>query len=96
MKPITLTPPEWEKLKTRLTNDYSPSVILIRSKMREVLGFTERTHTNWLGYFDDASPEQRKAHHHGYNIKIHLDFFDDAKRTLFMLKYSEYFDASRN
>lgn len=84
MKPIKLTEKKWHLLKTRLTNDYSPSVMLIRSKKREVLGFTERNHQ----YYDEAQ--------HRYISHVFLDFFDEVKRTMFMLKYSEYFNDSRN
>lgn len=83
MKPIKLTEKKWHLLKTRLTNDYSPSVMMIRSKKREVLGFTERNHS-------DFNPKT------GYVSSVYLDFFDDAKRTMFVLKYSEYFHDSRN
>lgn len=83
MKPIKLTEKKWHLLKTRLTNDYTPSVMLIRSKKREVLGFTERNHSVW-----DAKT--------GFTNSVYLDFFDEVKRTMFMLKYSEYFNDSRN
>ena len=76
-KPITLNHRQWEKLKNRLTNDYSPSVMLIRNKMKKTLGFVDREHHWWT--------EQ-----HGYMSHICLDFFDEPKRTMFLLKYSEY------
>lgn len=78
-KSIALTEEQWCKLKNRLTNDYTPSVMLIRSKMRSVLGFTDREHTTW---------DVRK----GYSNTIHLDFFNEPKRTMFLLKYGEYID----
>lgn len=83
MKPIKLTEKQWFLLKTRLTNDHSPSVMLVRNKRREVLGFTERRHQVW-----EAQT--------GYINSVYLDFFDDAKRTMFLLKYSEYFNAGKN
>lgn len=79
-KPIILKHRQWEKLKNRLTNDYSPSVMMIRDKKRKVLGFVEREHQWWT--------EQ-----HGYMSHICLDFFDEPKRTMFLLKYSEYLDG---
>ena len=78
-KPIILMHRQWEKLKNRLTNDYSPSVMMIRDKRRKVLGFVEREHRWWT--------EQ-----HGYMSHICLDFYDEPKRTMFLLKYSEYLD----
>ena len=63
---------------------------MVRWKMKEVLGFTTRTHEEWLGYYDDASSEDRRAGRHGYKTSIHLDFFDEAKRTMFLLKYGDW------
>lgn len=76
-KPIILKPKQWEKLKNRLQNDHSPSVILIRDKMRTTLGFVDREHSWW-------------HKDRGHQVQICLDFFDDPKRTMFLLKYSEY------
>jgi hypothetical protein len=46
---IKLTPSQWKKLKARLESDYkdTPSVVLMRSKCKEVLGFTVREHRGW-------------------------------------------------
>lgn len=90
MKPVVLSEQNWYKLKYQLSQSYPRSVMLSRTKMREVLGFTPREHENWLGYYDDASKEDRKAGQHGYKKMIHLDFFDDAKRTFFLLKYGDW------
>jgi hypothetical protein len=80
MKPITLSLEQWRKLKVQLNRDYPKSVMVLRYKMREVLGFTDRYHNQWVpkmdgGYFDEV---------------IHLDFYNEPKRTMFLLKYSEY------
>jgi hypothetical protein len=90
MKPVVLSEHNWYKLKYQLSLSYPRSVMLSRAKMREVLGFTPREHENWLGYYDNASKEDRKTGHHGYKKMIHLDFFDDAKRTFFLLKYGDW------
>lgn len=78
MKPIVLSRSQWQRLKKRLQSDYPPSVMLVRSKMRDVLGFTGRVHTDW------------HTKDHEMVISIHLDFFDESKRTFFLLKYSDY------
>jgi hypothetical protein len=83
MKPIILSKPQWYSLKEKVNQDYPPSVSLVREKMKRVLGFTPRLHETW-----DART--------GYNIEMHLDFFDDQKRTMFLLKYSEYVSQNRN
>ena len=81
-KPIVLTEPQWYKLKERLAADYRPGVLLLSYRMKEVLGFTVREHREWTertGYIDD----------------IRLDFYNEPKRTMFMLKYSEYLEPDQ-
>lgn len=68
-------------LRERLTEDYGRGVMLIRSRMRNKLGFVDREH-RWY--------EPGK----GYGMHICLDFYDEPKRTMFLLKYSEYLDKS--
>jgi hypothetical protein len=82
-KPIVLTHPKWAKLRERLTNDYSPSVMMLSYRMKEKLGFTVREHIYW-------------AKQSGYITDIRLDFYNESKRTMFLLKYSEYLDKSGN
>jgi hypothetical protein len=82
-KPIILTQSNWYKLKERLTSDYSPSVMMLSYRMKDKLGFTVREYREWT--------EQ-----HGYMVDIRLDFYNEPKRTMFMLKYSEYLDKSGN
>ena len=80
-KPIVLTHKQWEKLKNRLTNDYSPSVMMLSYRMKDKLGFTVREHRSWTERI-------------GYTNDIRLDFYDEPKRTMFLLKYSEYLDKT--
>jgi hypothetical protein len=82
-KPIVLSQDKWYKLKNRLTNDYSPSVMMLSYRMKDKLGFTVREHREWT--------EQS-----GYITDIRLDFYNESKRTMFLLKYSEYLDNSGN
>lgn len=79
-KPIVLSKDRWYKLKNRLTNDYSPSVMMLSYRTKDKLGFTVREHRSWT--------EQT-----GYMVDIRLDFYDEPKRTMFLLKYSEYLDG---
>ena len=74
MKPFVLTTEEWKVLRSRLKAEYPPSVMLSREKMRRVLGFTVRDHREY-------------NHQTGSHNSIHLDFFDDRQRTMFLLKY---------
>lgn len=89
MKALVLTEKQWKEVRKKIKTDYPPSVLLSRDKMRRVLGFTPREHTNWLGYYDNVSVEDRKAGKHGYKTSIHLDFFDEQQRTMFLLKHTE-------
>lgn len=76
-KPVKLKEYQWNNLRERLKQDYKPSVILIRENMRKTLGFVDRTH-QWY------------TEQHGFMSTICLDFYDESKRTMFLLKYSEY------
>ena len=79
-KPIVLSQREWQKLRNRLTNDYSPSVMMLSYRMKDKLGFTVRVHSEW-------------SERTGYTTDIRLDFYSEPKRTMFLLKYSEYLNS---
>ena len=81
-KSIILSEHIWGKLYTQLARDNPHSVILIREKMKKVLGFVPREH-NYFNIEDDYAVEE-----------IHLDFYDEQKRTMFLLKYSEFINET--
>jgi hypothetical protein len=84
MKPIVMSEPAWLKLREHLFQTQPKSVMLTRWKMREVLGFTDRLHTEWI-------EKPNKWGGMGYQeTQVHLDFFDEAKLTLFLLKYTDW------
>lgn len=74
MKPITINLQQWNLILNDLRTAYKPSELLIREKMKRELGFVPR-HGN---YFVTESYR-----------KIHLDFYDDEKKMLFLLTYSD-------
>lgn len=76
IKSITITERQWDTLKNRIKEDYPPSVLLSRSRMKGTLGFT---------------PRRQLVNERGIqNIPIfHLDFFSDKKKTFFLVKYSD-------
>ena len=103
MKPIELTYTQWIKLSKELHNDYPPSVLAIREKTKKVLGFTSREHRKWVpnaNYKEEYKKyESEKNYDDIFSFEpekgrtervIHLDFYDEAKRTFFLLKYSEF------
>lgn len=85
MKPIVLEEERWLKLRQHLMQTQPRSVMLTRWKMREVLGFTDRLHEEWI------ANKVNKWGGMGYQQRqIHLDFFDEAKKTFFLLKYTDW------
>jgi hypothetical protein len=89
---IRLTEAQWAPLHARLAQDYQaePSVMLIRGKMRAVLGFTVRRHQERRDMRQIAG--EFGMPDYGVMIKdwICLDFFDPALETWFRLKYAEF------
>jgi len=86
-KSIVLSEKSWIKIYNHIARTYPPSVLLIREKMRLVLGFTNRTHEEWINQEVDIIDIT-------YNTKfwiktIHLDFYDEKKRIMFLLKYGD-------
>jgi len=70
----------WNKIHSQLLEDYPKSVVLIRDVMKRKLGFTTRTHREW-------QPGMVSYEEH-----VMLDFFNEPKRTMFLLKYSDFLD----
>lgn len=79
-KPLILSEEAWGKLHRQLAQDNHSSVMLIREKMKVVLGFTVRRHRVWRHDLGGSYPIDQ----------IHLDFYSEPKRTLFLLKYSDF------
>ena len=77
MKPLVLSEQNWCKLRYQLQQTHPKSVLMVRWKMKEVLGFTPREYKEW-------------DHYLGFKTSIHLDFFDEPKRTMFLLKYGDW------
>ena len=97
-KPIVMSPDQWLTILYRIKKREKPSVYLSREKMKEVLGFTVRDHREYVKDPDYVSRPQDKDE--WYNMEpagwfegkmnvhtVRLDFYDDQKRTMFLLKY---------
>jgi hypothetical protein len=82
-------PSEWAELAERLRNEYGPSVMISFTCKRK-LGFTVRHHKG-LAQHDTENWEIMKAqgweHRYHYQEQVHLDFYNEAQQTWFMLKY---------
>lgn len=86
-KPLVLSEAQWLKIYNHIAQTYPPSVLLIRNRMKEVLGFTSRTHEEWVDQLVDIKDIRYNTK---YCVKsIHLDFYNEPKRTMFLLKYSD-------
>jgi hypothetical protein len=83
-KSIILTFEQWAAIRQKIANDYPRSVWLIREKTRAVLGFTVRDHEEWV---DDLT--EGRCYTKRCIATIHLDFYNEPKRTMFLLRYSE-------
>lgn len=86
MTTIVLNEVIWSNIYERLADEYQcrPGVLLIRSKMKETLGFTVRRHRNWQ--VDNGPVGEYDGFGH-WQEEIHLDFYDEQQLTLFRLKY---------
>lgn len=85
---IKLSEKQWQMLHNRLEKDYhdEPSVLIIRDKMKRVLGCVVRKHTEFI---EERAPTSDRSWVWP-KVWIFLDFYDDAKETFFRLKYTEY------
>lgn len=83
MKAIVLTISQWKKIRAELYTEHPKTVFMLRDKMKRVLGFTVREHKRW----DEGVVNM--IH------EIHLDFYSENKRTMFLLKFSELIHGAR-
>jgi len=91
-KSLILTQASWAKIYNQIANEYPPSVLLVRDKMKAVLGFTSRTHEEWVEFQLWAEGSKTR---HQLESTIHLDFYNEPKRTFFLLKYSEHIEIGK-
>ena len=83
----------WATIYQLIAQDHPPSVLLIRDKMKAVLGFTSRTHEEW---FDRDVNIQDVSYGTRYRIDtMHLDFYNEPKRTFFLLKYGDHIEIGK-
>lgn len=95
MKPVVMTTHQWQSVLEEIKKREKPSVYLSRTKMKEVLGFTPRHHEEWVKMGDNTDPNEAWLYEGGegfyagkrHTFTVRLDFYDEAKRTMFLLKY---------
>jgi hypothetical protein len=85
-RPVILTTAQWKTIRSQLQEEYPRTVFMIRDKMRKVLGFTVREHKQWIDKPKTAGDDLNFGY---YEFQIHLDFYSENKRTMFLMKFSE-------
>jgi len=80
MSTLKLTVSQWQRIRVDLHSHHSKSVFMLKHKMKQELGFTVREHNEWV-----IKPDGGYGDH-----SIRLDFYNERKYTMFLLKYSEY------
>jgi hypothetical protein len=97
-KPVVMRPEQWNTVLEHIKQREKPSVYLSREKMKETLGFTVR---DYREYVKDPNYVRRpQDDNEWFNMEpsgwfegkmnvhtVRLDFYDDQKRTMFLLKY---------
>jgi hypothetical protein len=82
-------PHEWEPIQHQLALDYGTKILISYVCKRE-LGFTIRRHKG-LAPHDPVEWELMKEdgwkHRYHYEDQVHLDFYNEAAMSFFMLKY---------
>jgi hypothetical protein len=82
-------PSEWEPIQYQLGLDYGTKIMLSWVCKRE-LGFTIRKHKGLVPHPLDTWEVMKSEgwnHRYHYQDQIHLDFYDAAQQTWFVLKY---------
>ena len=86
MKPVILNPEQWKTIRKQLHEEHPKTVFMIRDKMKRVLGFTVREHRAWVDTPSTIGDDLNRGY---YDFQIHLDFFSQNKRTMFLMKFSD-------
>jgi hypothetical protein len=84
---ITMPHRVWQDIMLVLTQEYlnEPSVLLIRGKMRRVLGFTQRYHKEWV---ETGKRENGQAYGFYQEYTV-LDFYNESARSWFLIKFAD-------
>jgi hypothetical protein len=83
-------PHEWYELSYRLRDEYGISIMLISDRCKRELGFTVRHHKGLVphnGVEWESMKEEGWTHRYHYEEQVHLDFYNEAQQTWFLLKY---------
>lgn len=81
MSTVKISTRIWKKIRADLQTEHKASVFMLRSRMKDVLGFTVREHNEWING--------------EHVLSICLDFYNERKYTMFLLKYSEFLNKEK-
>lgn len=87
MKAVILKHREWDRIFKQIKEDHkaTPATYLVRSRMRDTLGFTVREHVVYRDGTDVKYSDFEDWR--DYRTEIHLDFYSEPARTMFLLRY---------
>ena len=81
---------EFEELHHRLLEEHGRATMLVSWRMKRELGFTIRHHKG-LAQHSESEWAVMKAqgwdNRFHYEDQVHLDFYNEAQQSFFMLKY---------
>jgi hypothetical protein len=83
-------PYEWFQLANQLRLEYGHSIMLISARCKRELGFTVRHHKGLVEHDKDMWEVMKSegwTHRYHYEEQVHLDFYNEAQQTWFLLKY---------
>ena len=83
-------PYEWYNLAEQLRKEYGQSIMLISSRCKRELGFTVRHHKGLEPHEKEiweVMKDEGWRHRYHYEDQVHLDFYNEAQQSFFMLKY---------
>jgi hypothetical protein len=81
---------EFEELHRCLLEEHGRATMLVSWRMKRELGFTIRHHKGLVPH-DESEWAVMKSegwnHRYHYEDQVHLDFYNQAQQTFFVLKY---------
>ena len=83
-------PYEWYNLAEQLRVEHGRSIMLISARCKRELGFTVRHHKGLVEHDKDTWVVMKSEGFHNryhYEEQVHLDFYNEAQQTFFVLKY---------
>ncbi len=80
MKSVELSHTAWREIREQLKPKHKLSTLLIRERMKLKLGYVDRD-------FRGVDPKTHK-----FKDCVMIDFYDEAKYTLFLMQFGAYMD----